>query len=122
MGDFDRMNELAETVIKCARTALDKVKIYQSKINSCMAREDFRGAIDVALPFLELFTAKYGFRISNKPNRVLIGIEVLKTMFKLLGKKPEDLINLPKATNPEILAAGKILASVGHAAFYADPT
>ena len=86
-----------------------------------MAREDFRGAIDEALPALRLFTAKYGFRISNKPGRILIGIEVLKTMFKLLGKRPQDLVNLPRATNPEILAAGKILASEGHAAFYADP-
>ena len=121
MGDYDTMNKLAEIALERAKTTLEKVKIFTSKINSCMAREDFRGAIDEALPALRLFTAKYGFRISNKPGRILIGIEVLKTMFKLLGKRPQDLVNLPRATNPEILAAGKILASVGHAAFYADP-
>ena len=31
MGDFDKMNELAETALQHARTALEKVKIYHVK-------------------------------------------------------------------------------------------
>ena len=38
----------------------------------------------------------------------------------LLGRKPEEFFNRPRMTDPEKLAAMQILASMGHAAFYAD--
>ena len=121
MGDYDTMNKLAEVTLARAKTTLEKVKIFTARINACIAREDYRGAIDAALPSLELFTSRFGIKIPKKPTKVHIGIELFQVLIKLFGKKPEDILNLPRATDPEMLAAGKILASVGHAAFYADP-
>jgi PAS domain S-box-containing protein len=121
MGDYDKMNELADITLQHARTTLDKIKIFTSRINACIAREDYQGAIDVAMPILKIFTPKFGIRIPNKSTKAHIAIEVFRTMLKLIGKKPEDLMDLPKTTDPEFLAVGKILASVGHAAFYTDP-
>ncbi len=117
MGDLDKMNALAETTIKYARTTLDRVNIYLSRINACMAREDYQGAINVALPVLNLL----GFRLPEKPTQLDVGIELLKFKFALFGKKTEDILNMPRMTDPERLAAVKIIVSIGHAAFYMKP-
>lgn len=121
MGQYEKMNELADIALKHAKTMLEKIKIYTSRIYASVAREDYQGAIDEAMPILKIMAPQFGVRIPKKVNKVHIAIEVLRTKLKLIGKKPEDLLNLPRASNPEFLAAGKLLASVGHAAFYADP-
>ncbi|MBN1365182.1 MAG: AAA family ATPase [Syntrophaceae bacterium] len=121
MGNYDTMNKLAEITLERAKTTLEKVKIFTARINACIAREDYRGAINAAMPSLELFTSKFGIKIPQKTTKIHIGIELFLLLINLLWKKPEDILNMPKATDPEILAAGKILASVGHAAFYDDP-
>lgn len=121
MGDYDKMNELADITLKHAKTTLEKIKIFTTRIYACVAREDYQGAIDVAMPILRIMAPKFGVRMPKKANKIHIAIEVLRTNLKLVGKKPEDLLNLPKASDPEFLAIGKLLASVGHAAFYADP-
>jgi len=117
MGDFDKMNELAEIALAHAETTLEKVKIYTSRIYACIAREDFKGAIDMALPGVKLL----GVWIPKKPTQIHVAIELMKLKIRLLRIMPEDLLDFPKSTDPEMLALGKILASVGHAAFYTDP-
>jgi predicted ATPase/serine phosphatase RsbU (regulator of sigma subunit) len=117
MGDFDAMNKLSETGLRNARTILDRVKLHISRINACIAREDFSGAIDTALPIVR----ELGVRIPKKATQLRIGIELAKVRIGLLGKRPDDLLDLPKMTDPEKLAAGQILSSMAHAAFYADP-
>ena len=117
MGDFDKMNELAETALQHARTALEKVKIYMSRINACTAREDFQGAIDVALPVLKLL----GIHMPKKPSQAYVATQLIRLKIMIRGRKPEEFFNRPRMTDPEKLAAMQILASMGHAAFYADP-
>ncbi len=117
MGDLDRMNELAEITIINAQTTLDKISIYLSRINACMAREDYQGAINVALPVLNLL----GLRLPQNPTQLHVGMELMKLKIRLLGMKPEDILNLPRMTDPERLAAEKIIVSIGHAAFYMKP-
>jgi PAS domain S-box-containing protein len=117
MGDYDKMNELAEVALKYARTTLEKVKIFTSRIYACIAREDYQGAIDIALPVVRLLDV----RIPKTPTKINVGIELMKLKFRLLGKKPESLLDFPQSNDPEMIALGKLLASVGHAAFYTDP-
>lgn len=117
MGDYDKMNEVAEIALTYARTTLEKVKIYTPRIYACVAREDFQGAIEVALPVVRLL----GVRIPRKPTRIHVAMELMKLKIGLAGKKPESLLDFPAAIDPELIALGKILASMGHAAFYTDP-
>jgi len=121
MGDYDKMNDRADVALKHARTLLEKIRIFTSQINARIAREDYQGAIDVAMPIMEIITPKFGVRIPRKITKLHLAAEVIRTLTKLIGKNPQDLLHLPRATDPEILASGKVLASVGHAAFYADP-
>lgn len=121
MGDYDKMNALADIALKHAKTTLEKIRIYATRIYASVAREDYQGAIDVAMPILRIMAPKFGVRVPEKANKIHIAIEVVRVMLKLMGKKSDDLLNLPKASDPGYLAMGKILASIGHAAFYADP-
>ena len=118
MGDYDIMSDLAGVVLNKAKTILDKVGVYVSQINASIAREDFQTAIDIALPVIKQLS---GVRIPKKATMLNIAIELFRVKIMLLGKKPEDILNMPKMTDPHILATGKLLASVGIAAFFVDP-
>jgi predicted ATPase/serine phosphatase RsbU (regulator of sigma subunit) len=118
MGDYDTMSDLAGIVLHNAKTILDKVGVFVSQINACIAREDFQTAIDIAQPIIWKLS---GIRIPKKATQLNIGLELLRVKIMLLGKKPEDILNTPRMTDPHILATGKILASVGIPAFFVDP-
>jgi predicted ATPase/serine phosphatase RsbU (regulator of sigma subunit) len=117
MGDFNAMNELADSALQHARTTLDKVKIFLSTINACIAREDLRGAIDAALPVLRLL----GIRMPKKPSQLDMGPSLAQVKLLLLGKSPEYLLNRPRMTDAKKLATMQILASIVIAAFFIDP-
>ncbi|MCP4132904.1 MAG: AAA family ATPase [bacterium] len=117
-GDFEEMERLADIVIKHAGNVIDKVKIFEIKIYAYKAQEDFHGAIRIGLSTLKLL----GIRIPEKPAKFRILLELLKRKLALAGKKPEELIDLPKMTNPQMLSASQILASVATVAYYAAPT
>jgi predicted ATPase/serine phosphatase RsbU (regulator of sigma subunit)/tRNA A-37 threonylcarbamoyl transferase component Bud32 len=118
MGDYDTMSDLAGIVLNKAKTILDKVGVYVSQINASIAREDFHAAIEIALPVIKQLS---GIRIPKKATKMHIGFMLMRVMIMLLGKKPEDILNTPRMTDPHILATGKLLASVGIAAFFVDP-
>ena len=111
------MNILAETALQHIRTTLERVKIYVSRISSCIAREDFQGAIDEALRVLRLL----GLRFPRRPTQLHIAIELLQVKILLLMKKPESLFNLPQMSDPVKLAAMHVIQYTGHAAFYVSP-
>jgi predicted ATPase/serine phosphatase RsbU (regulator of sigma subunit) len=115
-GDYGAMNELAGQVLRHARTTLDRMGIYLTKINACNAQEDFKGAIDAALPIAK----RLGLNIRQNPNRFRVGIEFIKYHITTLPKGPAKLIKLPKMTNPEKLALTQIISSMANSAFYAD--
>jgi predicted ATPase/serine phosphatase RsbU (regulator of sigma subunit)/tRNA A-37 threonylcarbamoyl transferase component Bud32 len=117
MGDYYAMNELAGQVLEHARTILDKVDIFITKINACTAQEDFKGAIDVALPFAK----QLGYKTPKKLNQARIALELLKTQTAYRRKKTEELLNLPRMNDPGYLALSRILTHVAHASFYANP-
>jgi len=48
-------------------------------------------------------------------------LRLSETKLTLLGKKPEDLLNLPEMTDPHKLAAMRILMNIGTAAYIAIP-
>jgi predicted ATPase/serine phosphatase RsbU (regulator of sigma subunit)/tRNA A-37 threonylcarbamoyl transferase component Bud32 len=118
MGDYDTMGDLAAIVINNARALMDKVGVYVSRINAYIAREEFQAAIDLAMPIISQLS---GIKVPKKVTKLHIGIELLRVKMMLLRKKTEDILNMPRMTDPHILATSKLLASLGVAAFYIDP-
>ncbi len=99
-GDYEKMGDLAETVLHQAKTLLDKIKVYEVKIQAYAAQHKPLDAVKTGLHVSKLL----GFTFPQKPTKVNILVAYLRTRFALFGKQPEFLINLPEMTDPYKLA------------------
>ncbi|MEG4133085.1 AAA family ATPase, partial [Microcoleus sp. Pol11C1] len=116
-GDFDRMERLASVVESCAKTLLDKVKVYEVKIEAYMAQNKLQEALNTGLPVLK----QLGVEFPSEPNFSDIGQALGETASILNGKGTEDLIDLPLMTDPQQLATITILSSLFSPAYVALP-
>ncbi|MCL1467949.1 trifunctional serine/threonine-protein kinase/ATP-binding protein/sensor histidine kinase [Argonema galeatum] len=116
-GNFEEMTRLTEVVLQEAQVLLDKVKIYEVKIQACIAQNKLLEAIKTALQVLKLL----GVRLPEKPKKLNILLALLGTRLALVGKRIDDLIELPIMTDPIKLAAMRILSSIVTATYFAVP-
>ena len=116
-ANFEQMEKLAQVVLKQAKTLLDKVKIYEVKIQGCKAQNKPLEAITTALPVLKLL----GVKLPEKPRRWHIWLSLLRTKLTLAHQRVEDLINLPLMTDPYSKAAIRILSSIVSVSYLAFP-
>jgi PAS domain S-box-containing protein len=116
-GAFELMEQLAGTVLQSGRTLLDKIKVYEIKIQAYIVQRRQPEAIAIGREVL----AQFGVTFPDNPSESNIQRELEQTAAKLAGKKIEDLINLPLMTSPEQLAARRIAASIVPAAFHCAP-
>ncbi|MCP4601486.1 MAG: AAA family ATPase [Proteobacteria bacterium] len=115
--DFHILNRLADTVIEHARTNIDRVTIDINRINACKVQEDFSGAISIALNNLKVL----GIKLPKRASKLAILLSILNIKRMLIGKKPEDLIDDPDMTEPEMIAASQIFTAIGNAIYRVDP-
>ncbi|HEY9605475.1 MAG TPA: AAA family ATPase [Allocoleopsis sp.] len=116
-GHFDEMERLVEAVLNCAKTALDKVKAYDSKIQAWLSRGAPEEALKTGLEVLQLL----GVSLVETPSQLDVQARVEKTAAQLAGREIEDLIDLPEMTEPVPLAAIYILVSTLGSAFNVSP-
>jgi predicted ATPase len=116
-GQFEEMEKLASFVLEQATSLLDKVKVYEIKIQAYTVQNAPLSAIDTALSILRML----GIKFPNKPNKLDVLFELMKTKLALAGKQIEDLIDLPQMTDPYKLAAMRLLSRAGSAAYFASP-
>jgi len=112
-GHYDDMDSLAKEALKNTKTLLDKYKIYNVMILAYRAQNKMKEAVNTALYILKIF----GISFPEKPNKLNILIEFLKTKIKLLNKSTDDILDLDEMNDPHSLAAIRIISSVG-TAFY----
>ncbi|MGE5474929.1 MAG: diguanylate cyclase [Ignavibacteriales bacterium] len=115
--DFDEMEKFSEVVIKRAKTATDKVKIYVIKMNLCMAQNQPSKGVEAGYEILGLL----GIKMPKKASGIKLLSEIIKVKKMLKGKKPEDIINLPEMTDPYYLSVIKIISLLLTAAYYSAP-
>ena len=107
-GDFEEMEKLIQSVLNEAKTVLEKVKIIEVKILALIAQGQLEPAIKTGLKFLRYL----GEKIPQKPNKFNIWMGFLETKLALVGKKVEDLVNLPPMKDPYKLASMRILSKI----------
>ncbi len=117
-GDFEQMQLRAEVVLQQAKTLIDKVKVYEVKIQTCMAQSKQLEAIKIALQALSLM----GVEFPEQPTMSDVQLALSETASHLTGKQPSDLINLPEMTEPDKLASIQLLVSAVPATYQAAPT
>ncbi|MCC5647478.1 PAS domain S-box protein [Nostoc sp. CHAB 5824] len=116
-GRFDEMEQLVEVVLNRAKTAIDKVQAYDSKIQGYLSQGNLKLALKTGLEALKLL----GIDLIENPSQADIQRELELTSALLAQREIEDLINLPEMTEPEALAAMSILSNMGSAAFIMLP-
>ncbi|NCJ08190.1 PAS domain S-box protein [Synechococcales cyanobacterium C] len=116
-GCFDEMEHFVEVVLDRAKIVVDKVQVYDSKIQGYLSRGNLKDALKTGLEALKLL----GIDLIENPSQVDIQRELESTAALLAEREIEDLINLPEMTAPEPLAAMSILANMGSAPFIISP-
>lgn len=116
-GDFEQMEHFALVVLQQAQTLLDRVKVYQVKLEAYQAQNQDLTAIQMALSLLE----NLEFTFSASPQLLEVQQELAKTQTNLAGKQIEDLIDLPQMSDPEKLAVMKIASSIFSSIYIAAP-
>ncbi|MFB2923034.1 trifunctional serine/threonine-protein kinase/ATP-binding protein/sensor histidine kinase [Aerosakkonema funiforme] len=107
-ANFERAAALIEIVLEKAQTLLDRIKIYELKMQFETAQNQMLKAIDTGVEALRLL----GISLSNSP-------DTQPTFPKL--PQLEELETLPVMTAPEDLAAMRILIAIMPAAYQAKP-
>ncbi|MCP4136330.1 MAG: AAA family ATPase [bacterium] len=115
--DYERMERMADSVIENCRSVLDSVGVYTSKIAACIDREDFHGAISMAIPVANIL----GARIPERPTKARLLFEFIKARITLAGKNYDDILKLPRASDPEILGMTQLISGMGSAFYSVDP-
>ncbi len=116
-GNFEEMEQLAEEVLQRANTLLEKVKVYEIKIQAYTSQNRLLEAIAIARQVLEYFGLT--FPQSPTENDIQQGLE--ETTALLADKTAEDLINLPLMTSANKLAIIRIVSSMIPPTYIADP-
>ncbi len=116
-GDFERMEALTEIVISSAKNLLEKVRIYEIKIQAYIVQNKLTEALKIALDILKFLNIE--FPASPSPGDIQQAFQA--TAEKLNVREIGDLINLPEMIQPEILAAMRILSSMFTAAYLGNP-
>ncbi|BAZ29800.1 multi-sensor signal transduction multi-kinase [Cylindrospermum sp. NIES-4074] len=116
-GDFEQTEQLVKVVLTRARTLLDKVKVYEVKIQAYGAQSKGVEAVKIARIVLE----QLGVEFVQQPSQLDFKSALEETASSLTGRQIEDLIHLPVMTDTEKLASIQILASITATAYQAVP-
>ena len=116
-GDFEDVEQWVGAVLRSAKTVLDTVKAYEVKIQTHVSQNQPLKAIDAALQVLQ----QLGIDFPKMPSQSDIRLE-LDTIAALFSEQEvENLIHLPEMTEPDKLAAMRILSSITISAQIAAP-
>lgn len=116
-ANFDLAEQLSDIVLKQAKNLIEKVKIYEVKIQYYIAQNEMKFAIETALPVLK----KLGIYLPEKPDRLRIMLGLIKTKLTQGNKPIEDLASLPEMRSPYQIAAIRLLTSLIPATFVTMP-
>ncbi|MFQ4144871.1 AAA family ATPase [Chlorogloeopsis sp. ULAP02] len=115
-GKLDLATDLASVVLIKAKNLLDKVKVYELRIQFYRSQFQLELAIDSGLEILKLL----GLTLPKKPSISNIFDKHLQIKLLLKKKQIEDLANLPTIKDFNQLAAIKILSTLISPAYSTD--
>ncbi|MBD2695143.1 AAA family ATPase [Anabaena catenula] len=116
-GNFEQVEPLCQEVLDHAKTLLASLKVYDVKIQTCVAQSKLLEAIQIGLHLLE----KLGVHLPIQPTFEDVQQAISETASKLANKRIEDLVDLPIMSEPEVLAAMQLLTSMCASAYLAVP-
>ncbi|MCT7983854.1 AAA family ATPase [Laspinema sp. A4] len=100
--NFERSHFLSDILLAQAKTLLEKVKVYELKIQFDISKNQLRAAIETGTSVLEMF----GVRLEQTPHEGLV---------------IDNLADLPVMTDPDKIAAMQILNTLLAVAYLGHP-
>ena len=116
-GDIENLERLFQVVIQQAQAVIDKIAVYQSKVQSQIVRGRQQDAVNTSLEILELLGEK--LPAYPTPLDIQRGLEDTKAHYA--DKPIELLMNLPDMTDTHKIAIMRILAQTLPAAYITRP-
>nr|WP_202222579.1 ATP-binding sensor histidine kinase [Okeania sp. KiyG1] len=116
-GDFETMEKLSEIFFNKANTFLERIKIYQVKIQACVAQDRLLDGVAIGLNALK----SLGVNLPEEPTEEDLQQGRSEIAFLTKDREIPDLANLPQMTNPKILAKVQILSSLFALTFFTNP-
>ena len=115
-GEFERVEELADIILRHTPTLLDQLKVHEIRIQSYTAQSCQQQAIDIALQLLN----QLGISFSEQDQAEIW--QQSKTLVNILPQilNEESAARSPM-TDPHQLAAMRLLSSATNAAYQANP-
>lgn len=117
-GDRDAMDRLVETAVSHARNGLDAVEAREVKIHALISEQRFADAVGLGLEVL----SELGVDLPRAPTDADVGRAVGETLARLEKTSLEEIVALPLASNPRVVAAQRIKQGVMSAAYVSMPT
>ncbi|HIK08910.1 MAG TPA: AAA family ATPase [Oscillatoriaceae cyanobacterium M33_DOE_052] len=115
--DFAQMQALGEIVLENANNLLDKVKVYEIQLAACTALVQPQKAVAMGREVLQLLGVKFPENLTPED----VDRALAQTATMLMGKNIPDLRQLPEMTDPEKLAALRILSSLVSPTYISAP-
>ncbi|WGV28843.1 ATP-binding sensor histidine kinase [Halotia branconii] len=116
-GDFEQMKKFVQIVLTKAKTLLEKVKVYEVKIQADGAQNQALEAVNTALVVLKLLAVEF----PENPNQSDIQLAMAELTSSLANRQIEELIDLPEMIEGKSLAAMCILSSASGLVYQAVP-
>ncbi|PAX48928.1 serine/threonine-protein kinase, partial [Brunnivagina elsteri] len=105
-GNFEECEQYVEIVLTHAKTLLEKIKAYETRLETYKAQSYGDKAIELGLEVLH----SLGLELPKEISQEYLGQELQKIKLALEQQPIEELINLPKMKDSEKLAVMSILA------------
>ena len=112
-GNFDRMNEMESIVFKNTENFLDKIKIYEIKIQSYIAQGRLSEAIETGRVSLQELNIELPLSLTS----LELQSKLEETQELLRDQNIEDLINLPLMTDRHKKAEMRLLLKISSATY-----
>jgi PAS domain S-box-containing protein len=116
-GEFQEMETWAIQVLSHVPTVLEKVKVYEVKVQACIAQNQLRQGIQVALEILSAL----GVDLPENPTPEHFTQYLQEVQISIGDRPPADLLNLSPMSDPHHLAILRILCSMFGAAYNGHP-
>ncbi len=105
IANYDEMERLTRIVLQKAQTLLEKVKVYEVKMQAYSAQIKFIEAIKTGLEVLKLL----GVELPERPSQLDLTREIEQIKSALAERKAKELIDLPQMTDPHKLATMRVM-------------
>jgi histidine kinase len=116
-GEFERTDNRFRTLIRELDGILDKVKPYEVRILAYKAENRFYDAIETGLEVL----AQLGERFPARPNLLHVLVDLVATHIAVSRYSSADLMSLPVMTEPQKIAAMRIIAHITSSVYWGRP-